>query len=123
MSVVKIIYKGDIMPKEKRIPDDKYRIIKIGKEALFEVVCEFFKEREEDFFDVSDSTTMVKSFCIDWEKGEFICVARNELPEEEEHLQFDVDTDELLSKIEDTTDTLFAPNRYIEVLKSDIDNL
>ena len=46
-----------------------------------------------------------------------------ELPEEEEHLQFDVDTYELLSKIENTTDTLFAPDRYIDVMKSDIDNL
>ncbi len=108
---------------KKRIPDDNYRIIKIGKEALFELICEAFKEREEDFLDVSDSTTIVKSFCIDWEKGEFICIARNELHEEEEHLQFDMDTYELLSKIENTTDTLFAPDRYIDVMKSDIDNL
>ena len=111
------------MAKKKRIPDDKYRIIKIGKEALFELICEAFKDGEEEFFDVSDATSIVTSFCIDWEKGEFMCIARNELPEEEEHLQFDVDTYELLSKIEDTTDTLFAPGRYIEVLKSDIDNL
>ena len=111
------------MDTKKRIPDDKYRIIKIGKEALFELICEAFKEWEEDFFDVADSTTMVKSFCVVWEKGEFICVARNELSEEQEHLQFDVDTYELLSKIENTTDTLFAPNRYVEVMKSEIDNL
>ncbi len=87
------------------------------------MICESFKENEEAFFDVSDATTIVKSFCIDWEKGEFICVARNELPEGEEHLQFDVDTYELLSKLEDTTDSLFAPNRYIEVSKDCIDNL
>ena len=111
------------MAKEKRIPDDKYRIIKIGKEALFELICEAFKDSEEQFFDVTDSTTIVKSFSIDWEKGEFICVARNELPEEEEHLQFDFDANELISKLEDTTDTLFAPNRYIEVSKDYIDNL
>ena len=111
------------MAEEKRIPDDKYRIIKIGKEALFEVICEFIKENEEDFFDVSDSTTIVKSFAMDWEKGEFICLARDELHEEEEHLQFDVDAYELISKIDDTTDTLFAPDRYIEVPKSEIDNL
>jgi hypothetical protein len=111
------------MAEEKRIPDDKYRIIKIGKEALFELICEAFKDSEEEFFDVTDSSSIVKSFSIDWEKGEFICVARNELPEEEEHLQFDVDTNELISKLEDTTDTLFAPNRYIEVSKDYIDNL
>ncbi len=111
------------MAEEKRIPDDKYRIIKIGKEALFEVICEFFKDNEEDFFDVSDATTMAKSFAIDWDKGEFICLARNELPEEKEHLQFDVDAYELISKIEDTTKTLFAPCRYKEASKCEIDNL
>ena len=111
------------MANKNRIPDDKYRIIKIGKEALFELICEAFKDGEEEFFNVSDSTTMVKSFCIDWEKGEFICIARNELPEEEEHLQFNVDVNELISKIENTTDTLFAPGRYIEASKSEIDNL
>ena len=111
------------MANKNRIPDDKYRIIKIGKEALFELICEAFKDGEEEFFNVSDSTTMVKSFCIDWEKGEFICIARNELPEEEEHLQFNVDVNELISKIENTTDTLFASGRYIEVSKSEIDNL
>lgn len=62
------------MAEEKRIPDDKYRIIKIGKEALFELICEAFKEREEEFFDIADATTIVKSFSVDWEKGEFICV-------------------------------------------------
>ena len=111
------------MAEEKRIPDDKYRIIKIGKEALFELICEAFKDNEEEFFDIADATTIVKSFSVDWEKGEFICIARNELPEEEEHLRFDVDAYELISKIEETTDNLFAPNRYIEVSKDCIDNL
>lgn len=111
------------MENKNRIPDDKYRIIKIGKDALFELICEAFKDGEEEFFNVSDSTTIVKSFCIDWEKGEFICIARNELPEEEEHLQFNVNVNELISKIENTTDTLFASDRYIEVSKSEIDNL
>ena len=73
-----------MVAEEKRIPDDKYRIIKIGKEALFELICEAFKDGEEEFFDISDSTTIVTSFSIDWGKGEFICIARNEFPEEEE---------------------------------------
>lgn len=111
------------MAEKRRIPDDKYRIIKIGKDALFELICEAFNERDEDFFDVSDATTIVKSFCINWETGEFICIARNELPENEERLQFDADAFEVLSKIDDTTDTLFAPDRYIEVSKTDIDSM
>ena len=112
------------MNENKRIPDNKYRIIKIGKEALFEFLYESFIDNEEKFFDISDGTTIVTSFDIDWDKGEFICIARNELPEGIEHLQFDVDTTELLTKIETTTDSLYSGGkRYIEVLKSDVDNL
>ncbi|MBR4071212.1 MAG: hypothetical protein IKK26_01490 [Clostridia bacterium] len=110
------------MADNKKIPDDKYRVIKIGKEAIFEFLYESFIVNLENFFDVSDGTTIVTGFDIDWDKGEFICIARNELSENE-HLQLDVDTSQLLSKIEITTNTLFSDNRYVELLKADVDNL
>ncbi len=110
------------MSDSKRIPDNKYRIIKIGKEAIFEFLYESVLEKAESFFNVSDGTTVVAEFDIDWEKGEFICIARNE-HSENENLQFDVDTSGLLSKIEKTTDTLFNDNRYVELSKDEIDNL
>ena len=108
--------------KKKTIPDDKYRVIKIGKEAVFEFLYESFKDKIETFFDVSDSTTVVTAFDIDWDKGEFICIARNEMSENE-HLQMDVDLQKLLSKLETTTDTLFKNNRYVELSKSDIEKM
>lgn len=108
---------------EKSIPEDKYRIIKIGKEALFEFIYESFIDNEEMLFDVSDGTSIVTGFDIDWDKGEFICVARKEQAENE-HLQFDVDISKLLTKIENTTDSLYNGEKcYIEVSKSDIDKL
>ena len=114
---------GDTMDKEKRIPDDKYRIIKNGKEALFELIYESFIDSEEQLFDISDGTSIVTGFDIDWEKGEFICVARNEL-DENEHLHFDIDISEVLTKINPTTDSLYNGGKhYIELSKSDIDNL
>ena len=108
--------------KNKTIPDDKYRVIKIGKEAIFEFLYESIIDRVETFFDVSDSTTVVTGFDIDWDKGEFICIARNEMSENE-HFQIDVDLKELLSKLEITTDTLFQNNRYIELSKSETNDL
>ncbi len=108
--------------KKKTIPDDKYRVIKIGKEAVFEFLYESFKDKIETFFDVSDMTTVVTAFDIDWDKGEFICVARNEMSENE-HLQMDVDLQKLLSELETTTDTLFKNNRYVELSKSDIEKM
>lgn len=107
---------------KKTIPDDKYRVIKIGKEAMLEFLYESFKDKTETFFDVSDSTTVVTGFDVDWEKGEFICVARNEMSENE-HLQFDVDIRKLLSEIGTTTDTLFRNDRYIELSKTDVEKL
>lgn len=107
---------------ERKIPDGKYRVIKIGKDAVYEAMREYFMDNAEVFFDISDSTTAVTRFDIDWDKGEFICIARNELPENE-HLQFDIDTDKLFSRLENTTDTLFSRNRYVEMSESDIEKL
>lgn len=107
---------------ERRIPDSKYRVIKVGKEAVYEVIREYFKDNTEVFFDISDGTTAVTRFDIDWDKGEFICIARNEL-NENEHLQFNIDTEKLFSKLDNTTDTLFTVNRYVELSESDIENL
>lgn len=107
---------------EKKIPDGKYRIIKIGKDALFEFIRESIIANEECFFDVSDGTSIVTGFDIDWNKGEFICIARNDQGENE-HLQFEIDIKELMSKLKDTTTTLYSNNRYIEFTKEDIENL
>ena len=107
---------------KKTIPNDQYRVIKIGKEAIFEFLYESFKDKIDTFLDVSDSTSVVTAFDIDWEKGEFICVARNEMSGNE-HLQIDVDLKKLLSELESTTDTLFQNNRYVELSKSDIKKL
>ncbi len=108
--------------KEKTIPEGKYRIIKIGKDALFEFIHESLIACEEDFFDVTDSTKIVTTFDIDWNSGELICLARNDYGEDE-HLQCDIDTQALISKLKDTTSTLYYKNRYIEMSEEEIKNL
>lgn len=100
--------------KEKTIPQGSYRIIKIGKDAIYEVLREYITEHQEAFFDVTDGTKIVTLFEIDWEKGEFICAARSDYGDDE-RLQFSIDTTQLLSKLPNTADTLFADNRYIEM--------
>lgn len=108
--------------KEKTIPEGKYRIIKIGKEALFELIYESIIDNQEYFFDVTDGTKIVTNFEINWETGELICIARNEYSENE-HLQFDIDAKKLMSKLQDTTNTLYNDNRYIEMSDEEIKNL
>lgn len=109
--------------KEKKIPENKYRIIKISEDALFEFLRESIIDSQKEFFDVSDDTSIVTCFDIDWENKSFICVARNELGQEE-HLQFpDIDTEKLLLKLKDTTSTLYMDNRYIELTSTEIEDI
>ncbi len=108
--------------KRKKIPDGKYRIIKIGKEALFEFVYESVIDNLERYFDVTDGTKLVVSSDINWETGEFICVARNEY-DENEHLRFDIDIESLLLKMQNTTGSMYLPKRYIELSDEEIEKL
>ena len=108
--------------KEKTIPQGNYRIIKIGKDAIYEVLREYIIENQETFFDVTDGTKIVKHFDINWDTGEFICAARNDYGNDE-HLQCNIDTTELLLKLQDTTETLFTEKRYIELSEEKIKNL
>ena len=48
-----------------------------------------------------------------------ICAARNDYGDDE-HLQCNIDTTQLLSKLPNTTDTLFADNRYIEMSEDEL---
>ncbi len=107
---------------EKTIPEGKYKIIKIGKDAIYEVLREYIIDNQEDIFDVTDGTNIVTHFEIDWNNVEFICVARNEYGENE-HLQCNIDTTELLSKIPDTTETIFIDKPYVEMSEEEIKNM
>ena len=113
---------------EKRIPDKKYRVIKISGKALFEFIYESFIDNQNSFFDVSDKnasgeSSIVTAFDIDWDTKELICVARNELGNDEK-LQFpDIYTRVLLSKLQDTTSSLYKDNRYIELSEQQISDI
>ncbi len=108
--------------KEKTIPENKYRIIKIGKDAIYEILREYIIDNEEEFFDVTDGAEIVTHFDINWDTGEFICVTRNNYGENE-HLQCNIDTTKLLSKLQDTTQTMFEDKRYIELSEEEIINI
>jgi len=108
--------------KESNIPEGNYRIIKIGKDAIYEVLREYIMDHGEIFFEVTDATNIVAQFDMDWDSGKLICVARNAY-KEDEHLQFPIDTQVLLPKLQDTTDSMFADKRYIELSEEEIKNL
>ncbi|MBR2880373.1 MAG: hypothetical protein IKC02_06855 [Oscillospiraceae bacterium] len=106
---------------KKKLDENSVRVIKIGKEALFEFIYEKFIDDEEIFFDV-DLIDIISTFDINFERGEFICcVSKAEdadgkilrLPEE-------IDLQQLMENIPDTTSTMFADNRYKEFTKEEL---
>ncbi|MBE6966948.1 MAG: hypothetical protein E7444_00725 [Ruminococcaceae bacterium] len=106
---------------KKELNENSVRVIKISKEALFEFIYEKFIDDEELFFDI-DLLDVTSTFDINFERGEFICcVSKAEdadgkilkLPEE-------IDLQQLMVNIPDTTSTMFADSRYKEFTKEEL---
>lgn len=104
---------------EKKISDNTYRVIKISKEALYEFIYESFIDNQETFFDVTDGTKIVTSFDMDWENDSFTIVAQNF--DEELAMYKDIDVKKISKVIDDTTKTMYADNRYIELTQEQLD--
>ena len=104
---------------EKKIPENTYRVIKISKEALFEFIYESFIDNQETFFDITDGTKIITSFDIDWEDGSFIMVAQN--CKDEPPFGKEIDVKKISDLIDDTTNTMYADNRYIELTQEQLD--
>ena len=104
---------------EKQIPDNTYRVIKISKDALFEFIYESFIDNQETFFDITDGTKIMNSFDIDWEDGSFIMVAQN--CKDEPPFYKEIDVNKISRAIDDTTNTMYADNRYIELTQEELD--
>ncbi len=102
--------------KVKHIKNDTCRIIKIDKDALFEFVYETMIDEMEQFFDILDVTTVTSHHDLNFETGEYICLINND----KSKLPNDIDLHRLLSKIENTTSTLYSPNRYKEMTYDEI---
>ena len=107
--------------KEKKIPDNTYRVIKISKDALFEFIYESFIDKQELFFDVSDGTKIMTSFAVDWEKDSFIMVAQNH--NDEPPFYNEIDVEKICEEINDTTDTMYKEKRYIVLTQEQIDEI
>ena len=108
--------------RKKIIPDGKCRIIKLDKDALFELIYETIIDNQKVFFDVSDVSTITTHFAMDWDSGELICIAKN-LPDSGDCSALTIDAKALLTKFDPTTKTIFDDHRYIEISEKDIRNL
>lgn len=105
----------------KNLDEDKVRVIKISKQALFEFIYENFIDHEERFLDV-DSLDVSNVFDINFDRGEFIfCVYKSENAEGELlELPQEINLQKLMRNIPDTTSTMYADGRYKEYTKEEL---
>ena len=99
----------------KEIEKDKFRVIKISKEALWEFIYESVIDNQEEFFDVSDVARFTSHFDINFKTGDFICLLHDngdDTSPKELQLPKEINLPLLLKKMKDTTDTLYQPKRY-----------
>lgn len=113
------------MKKElERLDNDTVRVIKIGKQALYEFIYESVIEHQGNLFNV-DALDVVDYFDINYERGEFIfCVCKSE-DENGNFLRLpdDVNLQKIMQNIPDTTSTMFSGISYKEYTKKDLTRL
>lgn len=107
--------------KEKRIPDNTYRVIKISKEALFEFIYESFIDNQKVFLNISDETSVVTSYNMDWDEKTFIIVAQN--ANEKMPFYNDIDMQKISKAISDTVSTMYGDRRYIDLTEKQIEDM
>lgn len=106
---------------KKKLDEDKVRVIKISKKAIFEFIYENFMRDQDVFFDV-DPSEVTNVFHISFERGEFICCTYQSENEKGEFLSVpeEVDLQKLMLNIPDTTSTMYAADRYREYTKDEL---
>lgn len=102
---------------------NKYRIIKISKEAVYEFVYEKLIENQEEYLGVN-ALEVMNNFEIDFQNGSFIFIAHKSEDENDNIIPLpkEIDLTRLMDKMEDKTSTMFGKHGYIELsLKEIID--
>ena len=114
---MKIEYKKN----DKNLRVDDVKVIKIGKEALFEFIYENFIDETDCYLDVN-SVDVTTSFDINWEKGEFIFCAYKSEDEDGNFLSLpeNIDLQKVMKNMPDTTTTMFADDRYKVYTKKEL---
>ena len=103
--------------KKRQLEKDRYRIIKLSKEALWEFIYESVLDKQEVYFDLSDGTEITAHFDINFETGDFVALVRNSVDDEPMkglRIPDGIDLQGLLERMEDTTSSMYQPDRYKE---------
>lgn len=98
--------------KPHMLDENSVRVIKIGKEALFELIYEHFIGEQERYLDV-DMLSVTNAFDLDWESGEFVFCAYNLEDAEGNRSEFckEIDLRQIMKQIPDTTPSVLLADQ------------
>lgn len=88
------------------LQSSELRVINIGKDAIFEYLCEAMMENAESFFSINDSTSVSVQCDWDQELEQFTCVI------ESAPGFHDFDFDKIRTQAGLTTDSLFSEKQF-----------
>ena len=112
--------------KKKKVPlsDEEVRVIKIGENALFEFIYETFIDKQEAYMNL-DRTTVTNSFYIDWDSRQFVFCAYKSENDKGEWLELpqSIDFERLAKEMPDTTESMYAENRYKTFTKDQLEDM
>ena len=89
--------------------ENTVRVIKIGKEALYEFLYENIISQEESLLQVH-ATEVMNSFAMDWERGEFIFMVHQAEDADGELIPLpkEIQPETLLKALPETADSLLG---------------
>lgn len=101
----------------KRLKKGEARVIRIGEEAIRELVYETITEKSSEYFNVIDSTFHRIEISFDMEAGDLICVFRRDSLDEKPRIA--ADFEKLSEKIGETTCSMFSRGEKFIQIKVD----
>ena len=109
--------------KYKQLKPGEIEVINIGKDAIFEWLCESMIEHTKHFFDVKDCCDV--HFHCDWdiESNQFTCVIESNNAVDGKQVFHDFNFSVIREKVGETTDSLFSNERLYHTLNFQKDPL
>ncbi len=107
--------------RRRPLGENDVRVIKVSQKALMEFLYVSMADKQEQFFDI-DPLDVSNIIDFDYENGKFIfCVYRSEDDEGNIIIPSDeIDLQQLMKTIPDTTTTLLADDRYRDYTKKEL---
>lgn len=92
--------------KVKHLKKGELRVIRIGREAIYELLRENMIENAEQYFDLLDMRTVTFQMIWSSQTDEFTCVVHDD------QYTPNIDIENIAEKVSLTTETLFQKHRF-----------